>query len=102
MLRIIAGKYRHLIIEAPSTNTTRPTTDKVREAVMSSLGTSLIDATILDLFAGSGANCGACGFPGCAGLAQAMADKKVKDAHACKVIKGEKANELQTYINEMK
>ena len=55
MLRIIAGKYRHLIIEAPSTNTTRPTTDKVREAVMSSLGTSLIDATILDLFAGSGA-----------------------------------------------
>ena len=30
------------------------------------------------------------------------ADKKVKDAHACKVIKGDKANELQTYINEMK
>ena len=55
MLRIIAGKYRHLIIEAPSTNTTRPTTDKVREAVMSSLGTSLINSTILDLFAGSGA-----------------------------------------------
>ena len=49
-----------------------------------------------------GANCGACGFPGCAGLAQAMADKKVKDAHACKVINGDKANELQTYINEMK
>lgn len=55
MLRIIAGKYRHLIIDAPKTNTTRPTTDKVREALMSALGTSIYEANVLDLFAGSGA-----------------------------------------------
>ncbi len=54
MLRIIAGKYRHLIIEAPNVNSTRPTTDKVREALMSALRSFLIDAVVLDLFAGSG------------------------------------------------
>lgn len=55
MLRIIAGKYRHLIIDTPSVNTTKPTTDKVREALMSALGPSINDAVVLDLFAGSGA-----------------------------------------------
>lgn len=49
-----------------------------------------------------GVNCGACGYPGCSGLAQAMADKKVKVASACKVIKGEKAEALQNYLNNMK
>jgi len=55
MLRIIAGKYRHLVIDAPSVDSTRPTTDKVREALMSALGTSIDGAIVLDLFAGSGA-----------------------------------------------
>ena len=55
MLRIISGKYRHMIIATPNVNTTRPTTDKVREALMSALGDKLINSTILDLFAGSGA-----------------------------------------------
>ena len=55
MLRIIAGKYRHLKIEAPDTDNTRPTTDRVREALMSALGTKLDNAIVLDLFAGSGA-----------------------------------------------
>ena len=55
MLRIVGGKYRRLLIEAPNTNTTRPTTDKVREALMSALGGALYDAIVLDLFAGSGA-----------------------------------------------
>ncbi len=55
MLRIIAGKYRHLIIEAPETINTRPTTDRVREALMSALGDSITNAIVLDLFSGSGA-----------------------------------------------
>ena len=55
MLRIIGGKYRRLIIKAPETNSTRPTSDKVREALMSSLMNELNDAVVLDLFAGSGA-----------------------------------------------
>lgn len=55
MLRIISGKYRHLKIEAPDTDRTRPTTDRVREALMSALGGNIENALVLDLFAGSGA-----------------------------------------------
>ncbi|MFV8474367.1 16S rRNA (guanine(966)-N(2))-methyltransferase RsmD [Mycoplasma sp. Z631] len=55
MLRIIAGKYRGYKIEQPDEKFTRPTTDKVREAVFSSLQFKLENATCLDLFAGSGA-----------------------------------------------
>ena len=55
MLRIIAGKYRHLKIESPDTDKTRPTTDRVREALMSALGMKIVDAKCLDLFSGSGA-----------------------------------------------
>ena len=55
MLRIVAGKYRHLIINQPNTDTTRPTMDKVREAIFSSLGYSIVGKKVLDLFAGSGA-----------------------------------------------
>jgi 16S rRNA (guanine(966)-N(2))-methyltransferase RsmD len=55
MLRIIGGKYRHLQIKAPNVETTRPTTDKVREALMSILLNEIPGARVLDLFAGSGA-----------------------------------------------
>lgn len=55
MLRIIGGKYRHLIIETPNVESTRPTTDKVREALMSALSFDIPNKNVLDLFAGSGA-----------------------------------------------
>ena len=55
MLRIIGGKYRHLKIEAPDVDTTRPTTDRVREGLMSALSTYIPNKNVLDLFAGSGA-----------------------------------------------
>ncbi len=55
MLRIISGKYRHLIIEVPNTINTRPTTDKVREALMSALSNEIENRIVLDLFSGSGA-----------------------------------------------
>ena len=55
MLRIIAGKYRHLQIKTPDVDTTRPTTDKVREALMSILSFDIPNKDVLDLFAGSGA-----------------------------------------------
>lgn len=55
MLRIIGGKYRHLKIEAPNVTSTRPTTDRVREGLMSALGPYLVNKDVLDLFAGSGA-----------------------------------------------
>lgn len=52
-MRIIAGKAGSLRLSVPP-SITRPTTDRVREAVFSALGGRVIDAEVLDLFAGSG------------------------------------------------
>lgn len=54
-MRIVAGEWRGRRISAPSGDSVRPTLDRVREAWMSMLHTSLPDARVLDLFAGSGA-----------------------------------------------
>ncbi len=54
-MRIIAGRWRGHRIQAPAGKNTRPTTDRVREAWMSILGEALLNARVLDLFAGSGA-----------------------------------------------
>lgn len=55
-MRVVAGELRGRLFEAPPGNDTRPTTDKVREAVFNALGSlDLVrDATVADLFAGSG------------------------------------------------
>lgn len=55
-MRIVAGEFRSRRIEAPSGMDTRPTLDKVREAVFSSLGGYFEGGNMLDLYAGSGAN----------------------------------------------
>ncbi|MDF1657804.1 MAG: 16S rRNA (guanine(966)-N(2))-methyltransferase RsmD [Verrucomicrobiales bacterium] len=52
-MRIIAGEAGSLKLLVPP-SITRPTTDRVREAVFSSLGNRLIEADVVDLFAGSG------------------------------------------------
>jgi 16S rRNA (guanine966-N2)-methyltransferase len=56
-MRVVAGEFGGRRIVAPQGDTTRPTTDKVREAVFNSLvSMGLVqDAIIVDLFAGSGA-----------------------------------------------
>ena len=54
-MRIVAGRWRGHTIQAPPGRTTRPTTDRVREAWMSAMLPLLPGATVLDLFAGSGA-----------------------------------------------
>ena len=54
-MRIIAGEFRGRTLRPPGDRRTRPTTDLVREAWFSILGDELIDATVVDLFAGSGA-----------------------------------------------
>ncbi len=46
-----------------------------------------------------GANCGACGYPGCAGLVDALISKEVTKVKLCKVIKAEKAAEIVEYLN---
>ena len=53
-MRIIAGTWRGRRIVAPPGRATRPMLDRVREAVFSTLTPWLADATVLDLFAGSG------------------------------------------------
>ncbi|KAA0919515.1 16S rRNA (guanine(966)-N(2))-methyltransferase RsmD [Dietzia sp. ANT_WB102] len=56
MTRIISGRLRGLSLTVPPTGT-RPTTDRVREALFSAIGSrvDLDGAAVLDLFAGSGA-----------------------------------------------
>jgi 16S rRNA (guanine966-N2)-methyltransferase len=56
-VRVVAGDLRGRRIEAPVTDATRPTTDKVREAVFNALGSLGVveGARIVDLFAGTGA-----------------------------------------------
>ena len=53
-MRIIAGKYRSLPLEAVKGNNTRPTTDKIKEAVFNSIGPYFDGGMMLDLYAGSG------------------------------------------------
>jgi 16S rRNA (guanine966-N2)-methyltransferase len=56
-VRVVAGSLRGRRLQAPAGEGTRPTSDRVREAIFNAL-TSLgvvTDATVLDLFAGSGA-----------------------------------------------
>lgn len=53
-MRIIAGTWRGRRLKAPAGDRTRPTSDRVREALFSILGT--VDGLrVLDLFAGTGA-----------------------------------------------
>jgi 16S rRNA (guanine(966)-N(2))-methyltransferase RsmD len=55
MPRVIAGRYGGRRLQAPPGDATRPTADRVREALFSILGARTEDARVLDLFAGSGA-----------------------------------------------
>jgi len=54
-MRIIAGLARGLPLAVPRGDATRPTSDRVREAIFSSLGARVPGAAVLDLFAGTGA-----------------------------------------------
>jgi 16S rRNA (guanine966-N2)-methyltransferase len=52
----VAGLYGGRRLQAPAGRSTRPTSDRVREALFSILGSEALEgARVLDLFAGSGA-----------------------------------------------
>jgi 16S rRNA (guanine966-N2)-methyltransferase len=53
-MRIIAGEFKGRRLAAVR-GRIRPTSDKVREAIFSILGPAVMEATVLDLFAGTGA-----------------------------------------------
>ena len=52
--RIIAGKARGIRLQDVPGNTTRPVTDRVKEALFNILGTDVAGANFLDLFGGTG------------------------------------------------
>ena len=57
-VRIIAGEFKGRVLRAPKGSNTRPTTDRVREALFSALSSArggFEGAVVLDAFAGSGA-----------------------------------------------
>jgi 16S rRNA (guanine966-N2)-methyltransferase len=54
-VRIVAGQFGGRRLVLPKNERVRPTADRVREAWMSILGAAILDARVLDLFAGSGA-----------------------------------------------
>jgi 16S rRNA (guanine966-N2)-methyltransferase len=59
-MRVVGGKFKGLQLAAPADQATRPTSDRVREAIFNILahgieGLQLDGARVLDLFAGTGA-----------------------------------------------
>lgn len=80
-MRIIAGRAKGHGISAPKGRNTRPTTDRVREALFSILQDACADSVCLDLFAGSGAL-------GLEALSRGAAEAVFvdKDYQACRVI----------------
>ncbi|MBF0100246.1 MAG: 16S rRNA (guanine(966)-N(2))-methyltransferase RsmD [Desulfobacterales bacterium] len=54
-LRVVGGKLKNRRLHSLSGKITRPTSEKIREAVFNILGESIEQAYVLDLYAGSGA-----------------------------------------------
>jgi 16S rRNA (guanine966-N2)-methyltransferase len=54
-VRVIAGSAGGIRLDMPRDRTTRPITDRVKETLFAILGERVIDARVLDLYAGSGA-----------------------------------------------
>jgi 16S rRNA (guanine966-N2)-methyltransferase len=54
-MRVIAGTARGVPLIAPRDRGTRPITDRVKETLFGILGDAVLDASVLDLYAGSGA-----------------------------------------------
>jgi 16S rRNA (guanine966-N2)-methyltransferase len=54
-MRVIAGELKGQQLMAPRGWQVRPTSERVREAIFSTLGERVEDATVLDLYCGTGA-----------------------------------------------
>ena len=54
-MRVVAGKFGGRRLRAVPGRETRPTSDRVREALFSIVGDRVVGARVLDLFAGTGA-----------------------------------------------
>ena len=54
-MRIISGKYRGKILKEFELNSTKPTTDRVKESIFNLIQFDVAESVVLDLFAGTGA-----------------------------------------------
>jgi 16S rRNA (guanine966-N2)-methyltransferase len=54
-MRVIAGSAGGIRLDVPRDRATRPVTDRVKETLFAILGNRVLDARVLDLYAGSGA-----------------------------------------------
>lgn len=83
MTRIIAGTHGGRRLTTPTGDRTRPTTDRVREAVFSALeswsGSGLEGLAFLDLYAGSGAMALEAASRGASPVAAVEADRRTAD-----------------------
>ncbi len=53
-MRVISGKYRGKKLKEFELTTTKPTIDRVKEAMFNQIQFDIIDAVVLDLFSGTG------------------------------------------------
>ncbi len=53
-MRVVSGEFKGRPLKSVPGNTTRPTTDKVKESIFNMIGPYFSGGTVLDLFAGSG------------------------------------------------
>lgn len=53
-MRVIAGKARRIQLKTIEGNSTRPTTDRIKETLFNMIQPYIYDSTFLDLFSGSG------------------------------------------------
>lgn len=54
MPRVVAGRFRGIILDAPKGDNTRPTGDKVKEALFSIIQTRVPECDFADIFSGTG------------------------------------------------
>ena len=106
MLRITGGRLVRRRLKAPEGRSTRPTADRVKEALFNILGQDLDGARVLDLYAGSGAlgleavsrGAAECLFVERSARAVALIRENISSlglADQCRLIKGDAAKLMQ-------
>jgi len=53
-MRVISGQWKGFKLDGGQSKETRPLTDRIKESIFGILGEQIVDAEVLDLFAGSG------------------------------------------------
>lgn len=115
MPRVITGVFRGVLLDAPKGDNTRPTGDKVKEALFSIIQTRVPDSDFLELFAGTGqigiealsrgANCVVLvekAGPACATIKTNLKKIKRDDSEEIKLIRGGYEQVLRRLVEEGK